>query len=142
MNEHLMRDGAAPRPARPARGAGGPAASVSVRAYRSGLWTVVEVAHEMDVQAIPLIADLVSRDAPWVVFDLSKVTFMDASGLGLLVDTQRRAVAAGGCLRLVSPSHSVRTLLEMTGCSRVFPTFDSCEQAVSTPPDAGRTQVY
>jgi len=142
MDEHVMRDGAAAEPARPAQGDEGPAASVSVRVYRSGLWTVVEVVNEMDVQVIPLIADLVSRDAPWVVFDLSQVTFMDAAGLGMLVDTQRRALAAGGCLRLVSPSHSVLTLLEMTGFSGVFPTFDSCERAVSTPPDQGTTQVY
>lgn len=115
-----------------ARGAGSGIASVSVRVDRSGHWTVVEVEGEMDVQLPPLVADLVDSDASRVVFDLRGVTFMDAGGLGTLIATQRRALAVGGCVRLVAPSSSARRLLELTGCDRHFQTFDSLDQALST----------
>ena len=59
----------------------------------------------MDVQVIPLLADLVGSDTPRVVLDLHEVTFMDAQGLGSIVDTHRRAAggrrvrATGGALQ-------------------------------------------
>ena len=65
----------------------------------------------MDVQVIPLLADLVGSDTARVVLDLHEVTFMDAQGLGSIVDTHRRLLAAGGCVRLVAPSSSVRKIL-------------------------------
>ena len=114
------------------RDAGGAIPSVSVRVDRSGHWTVVEVEGEMDVQFPPLVADLVDGAASRVVFDLRGVTFMDAGGLGTLMETQRSALAGGGCVRLVAPSSSARRLLELTDCDRHFQTFDSLDQALST----------
>lgn len=106
---------------------------VSVRPRNSEPWLVVEVEGEMDLQAMPLIADVVGGASPLVVFELSAVTFMDSSGLGVLEQTQRRAVAAGGRVSLVAPSKQVRRVLELTGSEREFPTFDSVEEAVSVP---------
>jgi anti-anti-sigma factor len=67
------------------------------------------------------------------VLDLHGVTFMDAKGLATLVDIQRRARGAGGCVRLVAPSPSVRRVLKLTGCDHVFQTFDSLLPAMSAP---------
>lgn len=113
--------------------------AVSVRAHphRSGLWTVVEVEGEMDVQIVALAADLLIGDTTCVVFDLHGVTFMDASGLSLMLQAQRTAHTAGGSAFLVAPSRSVRRLLALTGCDRVFRTFDSLDEAMSAPVDTG-----
>ena len=125
-----------------ARGSSGADTSVSLSVLQLAPWTVVEVEGEMDVQVIPLLADLVGRDTSRVVLDLHGVTFMDAQGLGSMVDTHRRVLAAGGSVRLVAPSSSVRRLLAMTGCDRMFRTFDSLEQAATTPLDAGLENVF
>lgn len=124
-----------------ARGESGADTSVSLSVDRAADWTVVEVEGEMDVQVIPLLADLVGGDATRVVLDLHGVSFMDAQGLGSMVDTHRRALAAGGSVRLVAPSSSVRRLLALTGCDRMFRTFDSLDQAVTTPIDTGLEPV-
>ena len=113
--------------------------SVSVQARRSGAWTILEVEGEMDIQALPLVADLLRGRVVGVVLELHAVTFMDASGLGMMVDVQRRTRDAGGCLRLAAPSSSVRRVLVLTGCDRAFHTFDSLVRAVSTPMDLGGT---
>ena len=107
--------------------------SVSVRVHRSGGWTNYEVEGEVDIQALPLMGDLVGSDAPRVVFDLHGVTFMDARGLGLMVAIQRRALASGVRVRLAAPSRSVRRVLMLTGCDPVFETFESLREAVSAP---------
>lgn len=91
----------------------------------------------MDLQIRPMLADLVGSTPARIVFELHGVTFMDAGGLGFIDDTRRTALAAGGCVRLVAPSSSVRRLLTLTGCDHVFQTFASTDQAVSAPLDTG-----
>jgi anti-sigma B factor antagonist len=117
----------------PTRRAAGDGSPVSVRVHRTSCWTILEVDGEVDIQALPLVAERVGGDATRVVLDLHGVTFMDAKGLATLVDIQRRARGAGGCVRLVAPSHSVRRVLKLTGCDHVFATFDSLPPAMSAP---------
>jgi stage II sporulation protein AA (anti-sigma F factor antagonist) len=119
-----------------ARRAGGAGFSVSVRGHTAGSWTILEVEGEMDMSAFPLIPDLVGRDTSRIVLELRGVTFMDARGLGAMIEAQRRAREAGGWVRLVAPSRSVRRVLMLTACDRIFLTFDTVDQALSTPDDA------
>jgi hypothetical protein len=50
----------------------------------------------VDRQVRPLIPYLLGRDAARVVFELHGVASMDASGLGAVPDSRRKAVEAGG----------------------------------------------
>ena len=61
---------------------------------------------------------------PEIVVDLSDVTFMDATGLGLLVGTRNRQQRHGGDLRLCSAPQPVMTLLRLTGLVALFPDAD------------------
>jgi len=111
----------------------GPQFSVCVRGDPAGRWTVLEVEGEMDLQAFPLVPDLVDKAAPRMVFDLSRVSSMNAAGLGALVEAQRRAREAGGYVRLVAPSPSARRVLRIRACERYFLIFDTVCEAVSAP---------
>ena len=91
----------------------------------------------MDIQVLPALAEVDSRGVVHVVFVLSAVTFVDAAALGALVGMQRKALTAGGCVRLVAPSRPVRRLLLLTGTSRLFSTFDDLGQAMSAPVPTG-----
>jgi len=55
------------------------------------------------------------RQAPGVVVDLSAVTFMDSSGLGVLVAAQQRRA---GALVVRGPCASVAKVLAYTGLHR------------------------
>lgn len=112
-------------------GTAGPNVSVSV--HVSGAWTIVAIAGEMDLLVVPLVRELVSADALHVVFELREVTFMDGRGLDLLLRSQRGALRAGGCVRLVAPSRQVRRFLMLTGSNREFTTFASVDEAMSVP---------
>ena len=52
--------------------------------------------------------------------DLSAVTFMDASGIGVLLAARQRAVDSGGSLTLRAPSWAVRRLTGVLGLDEVF----------------------
>lgn len=105
--------------------------SVSVR--ESGAWTVVTIAGEMDLRVTPLFHGLVRDGCRRLVLDLSRVTFMDVSGLDLLVERHREALRADGCLRLVAPSRHVSRVLLMTATNRTFTTCGSVHEAISRP---------
>lgn len=109
--------------------------SVVVRLSRSRGWLIVEVEGEVDLLVGWLIPDLVDYGVRQVVFDLHAVTSMDACALGMLVETQRHAFSAGGCVRLVAPSEPALRCLKSTGLERALPVFDSVEQAVWAPLD-------
>jgi anti-sigma B factor antagonist len=55
-----------------------------------------------------------------LVLDLSRLTFMDSSGLHMLSDTNRAMRAAGGTMRVVSPSDNIRKIFELTGLDHVL----------------------
>lgn len=52
--------------------------------------------------------------------DCSGLEFLDSSGLGALISTQKLAGEHGGKLRLLSPKPSVLQVLELTRLHRVF----------------------
>jgi anti-sigma B factor antagonist len=68
---------------------------------------------------------------PCVVVDLSRVTFIDSTGLGVLVGALKR-VREKGALSLVCPQRQVRRVFEITGLTKVFPMFNSLEEAVAS----------
>jgi anti-anti-sigma factor len=60
-----------------------------------------------------------------LVVDLSKVSFIDSTGLGTLVSGLKVARRAEGDVRLVAPNSQVRKLLQLTTLDRVFRVSDS-----------------
>ena len=54
--------------------------------------------------------------------DMSAVTFMDASGIGVLLAARRLAVDAGGSLTLRAPSRAVRRVTGILGLDEVLLT--------------------
>ena len=88
---------------------------------------------EIDAHSAPLVADhfstLPTGDDD-IVIDMAEVSFMDSSGLRVLLDLHQRAGDAGRRLVLRTPSQSVAKLLEVSGLSDHFtvegePTTDS-----------------
>ncbi|UQU62493.1 STAS domain-containing protein [Couchioplanes caeruleus] len=60
------------------------------------------------------------RDCTRLDIDMSAVTFLDSSGLGMLVAAQRAAAAQGIALQLQKPGPMVRMVLEVTNLDRVL----------------------
>ncbi len=107
--------------------------ALTVRQYQCGCWSVVEASGELDIQVVPLMrAHLV--DCPsHLIFDLSRVTFMDASGLGILARSLRAAEQARGQVRVVGPTRQVRKMLAITQLDRAMLIFASLEEALAGP---------
>jgi len=99
-----------------------------------GVFVVVSTAGEIDLASAPTLdgalAQVVESGRVDVVVDLTLVTFLDSSGLGVLVKYFKRVGSAGGQLRLVVTNPAVRQVLELTGLHSVFAVYDDLDSAL------------
>lgn len=75
------------------------------------------------------MATIVERDTK-VVLDLSKLRFIDSSGLGAILSCLRHVTARGGDLKLVGLTSSVRSAFELVRLHRLFDIFATRGEAV------------
>ncbi|MBT5709116.1 MAG: STAS domain-containing protein [Verrucomicrobia bacterium] len=52
--------------------------------------------------------------------DLSSTSFIDSSGLGVLIGLHKAMVSKNGSIRIVNPTDSVQQVLELTRLHRLF----------------------
>ena len=62
-----------------------------------------------------------------LVVDLSRVEFMDSSGIGALVAMHSKVFGSGGRFSLLAPSEQVRNVLNLVKLSGYFQTLESEE---------------
>lgn len=72
-----------------------------------------------------------------VVLDLSRLRFVDSSGLGAFISALRKLNAKGGDLKLCGMSKQVRAVFELVRMHRVFDIFGSRDEAVRAFGPAG-----
>ncbi len=96
--------------------------------------TVVAVTGDVDfrdaVEFRTYLTDVVAVGLP-VVVDLTDVTFMDSTGLGVLIQAHKRLTERGAVLVLVCPDNALRRLLRITALDRVFTIAPTLPQALS-----------
>lgn len=103
--------------------------AVTVEAHRSSL----AVRGEVDLATAPtlrgLVHLLIDHGSSRLILDLANVTFLDASGLGVLSEASARLARSGGRLTLRSVPRSVRRTLDISGVAALV-EFDEVEHAV------------
>lgn len=95
--------------------------------------TLVTLAGECDLNTGRQLRDVltseVSRGAQRLIVDLSALTFMDSTGMQVLLSTRSVLAVRGGTLVLVAPQPVVARILELTGANQIIPVYDSLEDA-------------
>ncbi len=98
---------------------------------------VIELHGELDIWSTVTLAghveSLLDRPRPDVVVDLRAVTFLDASGLRLLLRIKRQIADKDGALRIVRPSPRVWRVLRLTRLDRSFTVLDGLPAALERP---------
>jgi len=96
---------------------------------------IVTLAGEVDIYTAPrfkeCLLELLDDGVVNLVVDLSGVTFIDSTALGVLIGGVRRVNAAAGAMTLVVTSRPVERVLSITGLDRVFTIHESLEDAIA-----------
>ncbi|HEX8631705.1 MAG TPA: STAS domain-containing protein [Catenuloplanes sp.] len=98
--------------------------AVSVSADTDGTLDVAlcgEIDYANSAQVLETIRDGVRRVAPTVIrVEMAQVTFLDSSGISVLVHTMRLADEQGAAFRLEHPNANVYDQLSMSGLLTAF----------------------
>ncbi len=107
--------------------------AITQRELEEGV-SVLTVAGELDLSSAPslkwALTDLLSGGSDSVVLDLTLVTFLDSTALGVLVGVQRR-LADGRRLAIVCANPKVLEIVELTGLVGTFELFSTLEPALA-----------
>ncbi len=98
-------------------------------------YTVVHVGGEIDVYTAPALRDRLDEEIDQgrfqLVVDLGGVTFMDSTGLGVLVGRLKLIRVHDGTMRIVCAHDRVLKVFTITGLDKVFEIFPSVEDATA-----------
>ena len=65
-----------------------------------------------------------------VVIDMSRLRFVDSTGLGAIISFLKQSKEAGGDLKLCGISPSIRKLIELVRVDKIVEIFETKEEAV------------
>lgn len=90
---------------------------------------------EIDLHRSPEIKDLlqplIQRKAPRILLDLSGVTYMDSSGLAVLIEALQHVLGFGGKFGLFGLQESVQNIFAIARLDQVFEIFHDEATAVA-----------
>ena len=81
-----------------------------------------------------MVNELLAQKVSKLIFDLSKVDYIDSAGLGIMTYCYGAVKTAGGTFRLAGASGRVLKLFQFTHLDNHFPFFDSVEAACQGMP--------
>ena len=81
-----------------------------------------------------LVPQLMADGARNLVFDLSKMTRIDSTGIGRFIDTYGRLRQSGGQMRMAGAEGTVRDAFRLTRLDTVFPFYPTVEEACAGLP--------
>lgn len=66
-----------------------------------------------------------------ILFSFAQVSFMDSSGIGVLIGRYKLVQRLGGSIAVACPSQRVREIFRLSALDKLFPFFDSEEEALA-----------
>ncbi len=97
--------------------------------------TLLTLTGRLDAASAPqlktCIKDLVDTGCDKFILDISSVSFLDSSGLAVLVSGLKTIRERDGWLKLAGGNPQVLSIFKMTGLDRVFGLYPNVEEAQS-----------
>lgn len=98
---------------------------------------VVSLSGELDHHTAKDVKNLIeevikNRGVVNLVFDFTNLTFMDSSGIGVVIGRYKLIRSMGGKVTIVSPARNVSKLLSMSGINKIIEIFDDVDSALNS----------
>ena len=97
--------------------------------------SIISFEGEIDLHESPNVREslrpLIEKKSARVYVDMSEVSYIDSSGLAVLIDAMQRIANYGGKFGLIAIRPAVRTVLEIARLDQVFRVYPDRASAVS-----------
>ena len=102
---------------------------------------VVDIAGEIDIFTAPDVRraglEGITDGATRVILDLSRTTFLDSTGLGVIIGLSKRVRPSGGDVVIVNVDEGIARTFEITGLNEIFTICATRAEALATATKAG-----
>ena len=68
-------------------------------------------------------------DCRQMIFDFSSVTFMDSSGIGMIIGRYKNAKKRGGSVSITGMSPEIGRIFQISGLAKIIDSYPSVEEA-------------
>ncbi len=96
---------------------------------------VIPLEGEIDLHVSPRIAATlnaaVKEQPPNLIVDIAKVSYIDSSGLAVLIETMQNVEKYGGKFALVGMQEAVKPIFEIARLDQVFRIFPDADSALT-----------
>ncbi len=86
--------------------------------------------HSADEVKTMIETVIINRGVKNLIFDFSHLTFMDSSGIGVIVGRYKMITALGGRVAIVGIKRNVDKLLTMSGIKKIIETYETKDMAL------------
>lgn len=98
--------------------------SMDVNVRHDDRFTVIEVIGEIDIESAPRLREIVTEvtdgGADRLVFDLSRVTFVDSIGLGVFILAHKKMLLRRRTVGIVASTRRVVAIFRIAGLEQLF----------------------
>lgn len=108
---------------------------MDIHTEKKGNAVMVRLFGEIDLAWVDILrnsleSELENTEVRHLIINLGGVTYIDSSGLGVLLGRYRKVSKNGGKIFLVGAIPQVRKILEISGLLRIMPEFSSEIEAI------------
>lgn len=90
-----------------------------------------ELDHHSAEEVRNKIDDVIEKDNVFkLILDFSGVSFMDSSGIGVVIGRYKKLNAKSGEVCIVNAINSVKRVFELSGMFKIIKVYDNIDQAV------------
>lgn len=79
-----------------------------------------------------IVKELVATDRKNVLVDMGKVSWVNSTGLGILISNYTTLKNHGGCFKLLHVNKRIRQIFMVTKLHTIFETFEDEEKALAS----------
>jgi anti-sigma B factor antagonist len=95
---------------------------------------VIEIEGQIDLHAAPSMQErldaVLEQGTTQVIVDISSVSYIDSTGLTVLVGALKRLRRSGGALSIVVTDYDIERMFESTGLDGMFSLYRSRDEAL------------
>ncbi len=101
---------------------------------------VLPLEGEIDLHVSPNVTAslrmMIEKKPKQLIVDLSRVTYIDSSGLAALIEGMQNAEEYGGKFALAGLQETIRTIFEIARLDQVFQIFPDVDEALAATPES------
>jgi len=106
-----------------------------IKFTNKGTTLIISISGELDHHSAEHLrqkidAEMVKATTRNVIFDFSKVSFMDSSGVGVIIGRYRNIQNLNGKMAVVNVDSRIGRIFEMSGLLNLLPVYDNIDDAL------------